>query len=76
MLIYFQAYQSICDLLITFSDQLSRSENTNLRSLEYKSTLDEQLVLNNFVQHYVFSLKQEGIYKTQSILKFFMVNFF
>ncbi|GBP12511.1 Cohesin subunit SA-2, partial [Eumeta japonica] len=54
------AYQSICDLLITFSDQLSRSENTHVRNLEYKSTLDEQLVLNNFVQHYVFSLKQEG----------------
>ncbi|KAM7358049.1 stromal antigen [Cochliomyia hominivorax] len=55
------AYQSICDLLITFSDQLSRNENTNVRSLEYKSTLDEQLVLNNFVQHYVFSLKQEDL---------------
>ncbi|XP_023305203.2 cohesin subunit SA-1 isoform X2 [Lucilia cuprina] len=53
------AYQSICDLLITFSDQLSRNENVNVRSLEYKSTLDEQLVLNNFVQHYVFSLKHE-----------------
>lgn len=43
-----------------FSDQLARNENHNVRSLEYKSTLDEQLVLNNFVQYYVFTLKQNG----------------
>lgn len=57
-----KAYQSICDLLIIFSDQLSRNENPNVRSLEYKSTLDEQLILNNFVKHYVFTLKQDGKY--------------
>lgn len=55
------AYQSICDLLIVFSDQLSKNENENIRSLEYKSTLDEQLILNNFVQHYVFTIKQEVV---------------
>ncbi|XP_037933761.1 cohesin subunit SA-1-like [Teleopsis dalmanni] len=55
------AYQSICDLLIVFSDQLCRHDMEPLRTLEYKSTLDEQLILNNFVQHYVFSLKQEVV---------------
>ena len=55
-----QAYQSICDLLIVFSDHLSRNDNIHVRTLEYKSSLDEQLVLSNFVQHCVFSLKQDG----------------
>uniref|UniRef100_T1PK51 STAG domain protein n=1 Tax=Musca domestica TaxID=7370 RepID=T1PK51_MUSDO len=58
------AYQSICDLLIIFSDQLARNENPNVRTLEYKSTLDEQLVLNNFVQHYVFTIRQEDSIST------------
>lgn len=53
------AYQSVCDLLIIFSDQLSNNENEHIRILEYKSALDEQLILNNFVQHYVLSLKPE-----------------
>ncbi|XP_030376965.1 cohesin subunit SA-1 [Scaptodrosophila lebanonensis] len=52
------AYQSVCDLLIIFSDQLGRSEIEQIRSLEYKSRMDEHLILDNFVQHYVFSLKQ------------------
>ncbi|XP_017860100.1 PREDICTED: cohesin subunit SA-1 [Drosophila arizonae] len=52
------AYQSICDLLIIYSDQLARSESEHIRSLEYKSRMDEHLILDNFVQHYVFSLKQ------------------
>lgn len=58
MIILWQAYQSICDLLIIYSDQLARSESEPIRSLEYKSRMDEHLILDNFVQHYVFSLKQ------------------
>jgi len=57
--LYLQAYQSICDLLIIFSDKLGRSEIEHIRSLEYKSRMDEHLILDNFVQHYVFSLKQD-----------------
>uniref|UniRef100_A0A1A9X0J4 SCD domain-containing protein n=1 Tax=Glossina brevipalpis TaxID=37001 RepID=A0A1A9X0J4_9MUSC len=63
------AYQSICDLLIIFSDQLTRNENPNVHTLQYKSTLDEQLVLNNFVQHYVFALRQEDVQDENRIME-------
>ncbi|KAH8329283.1 hypothetical protein KR074_006906 [Drosophila pseudoananassae] len=55
------AYQSICDLLIIFSEKLSRSEIEHIRGLVYKSRMDEHLILDNFVQHYVFSLKQDVV---------------
>lgn len=55
----FQAYKSICDLLITFADQLSTS-NPELKELEYSASENQQNVLNDFVQQYVFSTQQEG----------------
>lgn len=54
-----KAYKSICDLLITFADQLS-SSNASLKELEYASCEDQQMVLNEFVQQHVFSTQQEG----------------
>lgn len=53
------AYKSICDLLITFSDQLS-THNSALKPLEYIASADQYEVLNNFVQLHVFSTQQEG----------------
>lgn len=55
----FQAFNSICDLLITFSDQLS-TENPALKDLEYVASVNQQQVLNDFVQNNVFSTQQEG----------------
>lgn len=49
----------MCDLLITFADQLSNT-NPNLKELEYAASTEEQQVLNDFVQKYVFSTQQEG----------------
>lgn len=53
--IFLQAFKSICDLLITFSNV-----NTALKKLQYVSTADQQAVLNNFVQQYVFSAPEKG----------------
>ncbi|KAG4065478.1 hypothetical protein HA402_009039 [Bradysia odoriphaga] len=52
------AFNSICDLLITFSDQLS-TDNLALRDLEYVASASQQQVLNDFVQNNVFSTQQE-----------------
>lgn len=49
----------MCDLLITFSDQLS-TDNAALKELEYVASVDQQQVLNDFVQNNVFSTQQEG----------------
>lgn len=49
----------MCDLLITFADQLSNT-NPNLKELEYVASAEQQQVLNEFVQKYVFSTHQEG----------------
>lgn len=46
-------------MLITFADQLS-SSNASLKDLEYSSSEEQQMVLNEFVQHHVFSTQQEG----------------
>lgn len=51
---------SICDLLIIFSDQLSTNENSGVQKLEYRPSNDQQLILNDFVQQYVFTMQQEG----------------
>lgn len=58
-IVHLQAFKSICDLLITFSDQVG-STNVVLRKLHYISTASQQAVLNGFVQQYVFSAQEEG----------------
>lgn len=55
-----QAFKSICDLLIVFSDMLG-SINPIYKKLHYVSTAEQQAVLNGFVQHYVFAIQEEGL---------------
>lgn len=56
-----QAYKAICDLLIIFSDLLG-NVNPLFKKLHFVSTLDQQAVLNGFVQQYVFAVQEEGLY--------------
>lgn len=51
---------SICDLLIIFSDQLATNENVGVQKLEYRPSVEQQLILNDFVQQIVFAPQQEG----------------
>ncbi|GAB0097039.1 SA [Sergentomyia squamirostris] len=54
------AYMTICDLLISFSDQLATNANApHLQILEYEASQDMQMVLNEFVQKCVFALQQD-----------------
>lgn len=55
-----QAFKSICDLLVIFSDMLG-TINPIFKKLHYVSTADQQAVLNGFVQHYVFLSQEEGL---------------
>lgn len=55
-----QAYKSICDLLVTFADQQLGNTNVALKELEYVPSEEQQHVLNDFVQKYVFTTQQEG----------------
>lgn len=56
----FQAYTSICDLLIIFSPQLNKIQNPYVQALEYKPTEHQIVLLNEFVKIYVFTSKHEG----------------
>lgn len=60
-IINLQAYKAICDLLIIFSDLLG-NVNPLFKKLHFVSTLDQQAVLNGFVQQYVFAVQEEGLY--------------
>lgn len=51
---------SICDLLIIFSDQLGNNNNQHIQKLEFEADTNQQSVLNEFVQKYVFSPTLEG----------------
>lgn len=62
------AFKSICDLLITFSDQLGLI-NPVCRKLHYVSNADQQAVLNGFVQQHVFAIQEEGLYPEHSIIR-------
>ncbi|XP_055376196.1 cohesin subunit SA-2 [Condylostylus longicornis] len=53
------AYMSVCDLFIIFSDQLSTNENRTVRTLEYKPSVEQQSILNQFLIQNVFTLLQE-----------------
>lgn len=54
-----EAYLSICDLLIMFSDQLSTNANEHVRILVFKPDEQQYSILNNFVQEHVFVVQQE-----------------
>lgn len=60
IIINLQAYKAICDLLIIFSDLLG-NVNPLFKKLHFVSKLDQQAVLNGFVQQYVFAVQEEGL---------------
>ncbi|XP_044729808.1 cohesin subunit SA-1 [Chrysoperla carnea] len=49
-----EAYISICDLLVVFSDQLVSARHSQMSVLVYEPQLHMQSILNEFVQIYVF----------------------
>jgi hypothetical protein len=56
-----QAYLTICDVLVTFCNQLASNPNPAISELIYEA--DEELlsVLDSFIQSYVFIYEDEGI---------------
>lgn len=62
----FQAYVTICDLLIIFSRQLT--SNNVLASLVYEPDRGLQHLLNHFIQTYVFIDDEDGKFTILFIL--------
>lgn len=54
-----EAYISICDLMIVFSEQLATNANEQLRGLAFKPDEHQYGILNSFVQEQVFGVQQE-----------------
>lgn len=74
MKFWFQAFKSICDLLVIFSDVLA-SINPIYKKLHYISTAEQQAVLNGFVQHYVFATQEEGLCRFTFIFHLVLIIF-
>lgn len=55
-----QAYITLCDLLVLFSNQLGQATHNSLEQLVYDADRDLQLMLNDFIQTYVFIDEDEG----------------
>lgn len=53
------AYMSICDLCIFFSEVLESNPNENMRKLIYKPDETQYGLLNTFVQDHVFSIQND-----------------
>lgn len=56
----FQAYISICDLLVVFCNQLGVKHYPVLGNLVYDADKELQDLLNNFIQRNVFVYEEEG----------------
>ena len=54
-----EAYNTICDLLVIFCNQLTTHKNHLLQRLVYEPDIIMQDMLNRFVQQYVFSEAEE-----------------
>lgn len=55
-----ESYISICDLLVIFSDQLGTSNSSILCDLVYEPDKTMQMMLNDFIQMYVFIPEQDS----------------
>lgn len=56
----FQAYITLCDLLVLFSNQLGQGTHAALEQLVYEADRELQQMLNGFIQTYVFIDEDEG----------------
>ncbi|XP_043289735.1 cohesin subunit SA-2 isoform X2 [Venturia canescens] len=54
-----EAYNTICDLLVVFCNQLNSLSNPLLHQLVYEPDLQMQSMLNRFIQEYVFSEEED-----------------
>lgn len=72
-----EAYLSICDLCIFFSEQLEANPNEQIRTLHFKPDETQYGILNSFVQDHVFGAqneesqdetKIEGLHKKRNFL--------
>lgn len=57
----FQAYLSLCDLLVIFSANLAKNSNRYVQMMEYRPTEIQKELLINFVKTYVFSSRYEEV---------------
>lgn len=56
----FQAYLTICDLMVVFCNQLFTNPNPLLGDLVYEADKALQTMLNEFIQNNVFVYQEEG----------------
>lgn len=54
-----EAYNTICDLLVVFCNQLTNQPNPLLHQLVYEPDHHMQAMLNRFIQEYVFSEEED-----------------
>lgn len=57
----FQAYLSLCDLLVIFSANLAKNTNRYVQMMQYRPTEVQKELLINFVKTYVFSSRYEEV---------------
>ena len=61
-----EAYNTICDLLVVFCTQLSNQPNPLLHHLVYEPDQFMQMMLNRFIQDYVFSDEEDDSHDEHS----------
>lgn len=54
------AYNTICDLLVVFCNQLTTHTNPLMHQLVYEPDQAMQNMLNRFIQEYVFFEEEDG----------------
>lgn len=62
LLLFFQAYLSLCDLLVIFSANLAKNPNRYVQIMQYRPTEIQKELLINFVKTYVFSSGYEEVH--------------
>lgn len=55
-----EAYNTICDLLVVFCNQLTNHTNPLMHQLVYEPDQAMQNMLNRFIQEYVFFEEEDG----------------
>lgn len=55
-----EAYNTVCDLLVFFCNQLSSNVNQVMHQLVYEPDQQMQSMLNQFIQQYVFCEEEDG----------------
>lgn len=67
-----EAYNTICDLLVVFCNQLTNHTNPLMHQLVYEPDQAMQNMLNRFIQEYVFFEEEDGkqIFESNALNKF------